>query len=830
MADSNLVVRGLALDILARLANGLGHAFERYVRLFAPHIMAILSDAKASIRASAVTTLNVVGDNCGTASMFPAVATSLETTNPMQRKELAVWLVDRLTSESPGDCQILIAPTLACLEDRTADVRKAGVALLPHIIRHTSYQAVVDAAGNLKPASRSLVIPLIEASRADVRASASQTETLSETRDADRVRPATPVLIAAKTGSAPDPHLPTNRIGGNRGPSALSRPLRPTAAITTSVGSTANKTSQTPAPANATIGTPDKRRVLQSPSHVSARKAVASSSQRFPFIGGNEEAKIMRAQKDTLSLKWALDSAPRTDQLDLLSAQMATVTDPALLSKLFSTSVHAERDHQDALSLLLDAGNAAVHNADVGQFGIEGSEMRDRLKANADLLLKYLTIRLQDGATATTLKCFDIIDQLLAIILNSNEQLSDCEATAVMPSLVNKVSSSDRYVKSSMSDGILTQLGDAKEPIRQRSRNAIRVMGSIYPSSKIFTALLEYGSCHKNSRCRTETVEELGNLLRRQGISVCQPHKAMPLLASMLADKDAACRSATLGTLAQAHALIGDRLFAYVGDLPDRERSMLDERLRRASPSTSSSPKTQAHAASIVATNNNSSPARLSSRQSALPRANLQAALPRSAQVSRLPSSNVTALPKPRIPSIPSTHVARDITTVRAESQHPSTDRGAYKSATAIGGEDKHDLLRNIQDASPAACVDALKRVQRDISEQADYLVDHASELVDSVTAVIRLAFRGIGARTGDDVLRQCKHLMQTLSSFFDLRKYSLAVGRDALRQLLEELTRCLVDTAEKAAESDAVASLSKVLNMILIRIFHNAQRNHCYG
>ena len=109
------------------------------------------------------------------------------------------------------------------------------------------------------------------------------------------------------------------------------------------------------------------------------------------------------------------------------------------------------------------------------------------------------------------------------------------------------------------------------------------------------------------------------------------------------------------------------------------------------------------------------------------------------------------------------------------------------------------------------------------------HAASHADQLTEAVSMQMRLAFDGLDASTSQAVLRLCKHLMQTLSTFFDHKQLASAVSRDALGRLLEELTRRLLETADNPA-SESIMSLSKVLNMVLIRIFHHADQSACFG
>jgi cytoskeleton-associated protein 5 len=47
----------------------------------------------------------------------------------------------------------------------------------------------------------------------------------------------------------------------------------------------------------------------------------------------------------------------------------------------------------------------------------------------------------------------------------------------------------------------------------------------------------------------------MASLLKKYGISVCEPSKAMPVVASMISDKDPQVRKSTLGVLRLVYGL-----------------------------------------------------------------------------------------------------------------------------------------------------------------------------------------------------------------------------------------------------------------------------------
>ncbi|KAG8798707.1 Microtubule-associated protein, microtubule dynamics during spindle orientation, partial [Serendipita sp. 398] len=165
--DQNKLVQALALDIIARIATGMNKPFEKYTRIFAVPVATVLADQKAPIRTSAMATLTAMATACESIdSLVHGLAAALEVQNPMQRSTLLGWLVDWFKDHPPTTANSLsdfAAPTILCLDDRSAEVRKAAQGLLPYLIQNIGYDAVVKETNPLKPASRSAILPMLQA-------------------------------------------------------------------------------------------------------------------------------------------------------------------------------------------------------------------------------------------------------------------------------------------------------------------------------------------------------------------------------------------------------------------------------------------------------------------------------------------------------------------------------------------------------------------------------------------------------------------------------------------------------------------------------------------
>lgn len=119
--------------------------------------------------------------------------------------------------------------------------------------------------------------------------------------------------------------------------------------------------------------------------------------------------------------------------------------------------------------------------------------------------------------------------------------------------------------------------------MRHGVRQIIRQICLVYPYTKVFAYTMD-GLKSKNARQRTECLDELGSLIERYGINVCQPSPATALkeVARHIGDRDNSVRSAALNCIVQAHFLIGERVLKMIGNLSDKDTSMLEERIKRA--------------------------------------------------------------------------------------------------------------------------------------------------------------------------------------------------------------------------------------------------------
>lgn len=449
VVDTNKVVQTLALDIVARIATGMGKPFEKHVKFFVVPVAAALSDQKAPIRAAAIQTLTAIAIACeGLDPMVHFLGTALETTNPTQRASLLGWIADFIKEHpitSPLDLGAWAGTVVACLDDRSADVRKGAQALLPALITSVGFDKVMAQTNSLKPASRKTAIPLIQAAK-DMSTPSPTTVAPPAVKTTTRPAP-TPAPVpttASATPPTPAP-LPPSPTSPSSPPSTM--PNKPTGVRRKLPQGTSSNTDSKAEPAEeptrmrmpGKLGTTGlKRPGVPGVAKIPTLPFVTA----LPFTSMNIEAKRSRLAKD--AQKWVNESGPvRKDLADLLQHQMELHTSKDLVGQLFSHDHNAVNDHVTGLSTMYEFFSAAESGSE--KYG-DPSDIRALGLACSDLALKYVSIKVHEPQSNLVTKCLDVVAAVISFFLSLDAQIEDAEALCFVPTLIHKVSLPVCYV------------------------------------------------------------------------------------------------------------------------------------------------------------------------------------------------------------------------------------------------------------------------------------------------------------------------------------------------------------------------------------------------
>ncbi|KAJ8463558.1 hypothetical protein ONZ51_g10183 [Trametes cubensis] len=867
VTDANKAVQSLALDIVARIATGMGKPFEKHTRFFVVPVASVLADQKAPIRAAALQTLTAIVNACeGFEPLVPGIATALESPNPLQRASLLNWIADYFKEhELPAglDLSSWAGHVVSCLDDRNGDVRKGAQALLPTLIASVGFDHVMHQTNSLKPASKSTAVPLIQAARGSAPAVAKSAPAPAAAKAAAPATKAAPAVAKAPSvspaPSAPSPPpaaepatkmAPPSKLTGVRRKLPQGTVSRPESRAETPVEAT---TSRLPSK----LGTGLKRpgAAIGGPSKPPAHLPTDISSPMI-FTSPNPDTKRLRLAKD--GNRWVIESGPsRKDLAELLQHQMEPHASKELLALLFSHDHNAVNDHVSGLNMIQDFYTSA-HTGDDQQQAV--------CIANSDLALKFVSLKAHEPQSNLVQKCMDVVDAVLAFLQSVDYQLSDQEAMCFIPTIVHKI---------------------------------VQTLPKVYAYSRVFQLLLENGLKSKVAKTRQGTLDELASLLKRFGIGACEPAKAFPVVASMISDKDPQVRKSALAVLSEGYVLVGEKIWSLVGPLSPKDKTQLEERLRRvpgmSSPDRVETAPIATHASRIatgIPRSGSPAPGPVSRLASAVPRSASPALVAPSriarpgspSQPARSSSPAPSHLARPSSPArggkIPGpSHVAQPTsptaagrpktflpsrlgpprsrlasTAASSALPPPSTSsrsslddvfqanghRGGFGHHAYDEHEERQDpaseditvTISSILSNDPSRSVDALKKIQKVLeigpeqgpsSPAYQELAEHTEGLIETITLQMAHVFEHPEDITLPENFRLAKHLIQTLNAFCDHVFLAESLTVDILTSLLEELTLRLLQTDN--SPDTKVKDLSRFINMIILRLFATGRR-----
>ncbi|KFM68160.1 Cytoskeleton-associated protein 5, partial [Stegodyphus mimosarum] len=272
-----------------------------------------------------------------------------------------------------------------------------------------------------------------------------------------------------------------------------------------------------------------------------------------PLVANNMKDQRLLDEKALKVLKWNFTNPREEFYIQLKDQMIAANWSKTLISHCFHNDF---KFHIKAIDLLIES----LENS------VEASA------ANLDLILKWLALRFFDTNPSVLIKSLEYLLALFRSLLSINYRLLEAEAASFVPYLILKI-------------------GDPKDAVRKGVREIIKVIGKIYPYSKMFSYIMQ-GLSSKNARQRAECLEELGSMIESYGLNVCQPSPAIALkeIARQISDRDNSVRNASLNCVVQAYFIEGEKIYKYVGQLSDKDMSLLEERIKRSAKTKSMKP------------------------------------------------------------------------------------------------------------------------------------------------------------------------------------------------------------------------------------------------
>ncbi|XP_066504885.1 cytoskeleton-associated protein 5 isoform X2 [Hoplias malabaricus] len=551
--DSNKLLVQQTLTILQQVATAMGPSLKQHVRNLGFPIITVLGDSKPNIRAAAMTTLNAWVEQTGLKEWLEGedLSEELKRENPFLRQELLGWLADKLPTmrSVPADLMICLPNLYSCLEDRNGDVRKKAQDTLPTFMMHLGFDKMSKATSKLKPASKDQVVGMLEKARAVMPAKPAAPAKAASSKPAQSAPPAKSASAPAKSQPAVDDYS----VGESKPDPKKTKSAGPAAKKMNSMEQKLKVDKESVANHKRLSGgkPSNQQGVVGKKAPVSTKASTKDDEDKsgpiFILVPNSKEQR-MKEEKSLKILKWNFIT-PRDEYVEQLKTQMATCLAKWLLDELF----HYDFQHQ------VKAVNAMIEHMEAEAEAVVGC---------LDLILKWFTLRFFDTNTSILMKAMEFLKLLFTMLSRENYHLSEYEASSFIPYLILKV-------------------GESKDVVRKDVRAILTMLCNVYSASKMFPFLME-GAKSKNAKQRSECLEELGCLIENYGMNVCQPTpaKALKDIAIHIGDRDTTVRNAALNTVVAAYNVCGDQVFKLIGNLSEKEMSMLEERIKRSAKKT----------------------------------------------------------------------------------------------------------------------------------------------------------------------------------------------------------------------------------------------------
>uniref|UniRef100_A0A240PP00 TOG domain-containing protein n=1 Tax=Anopheles atroparvus TaxID=41427 RepID=A0A240PP00_ANOAO len=518
LIDSNAKIAQTSVEICQQMAIAMGPPCRQYVRAFFPGFLKGLGDSKSFIRSACLACINTWGEQAGYKDFFDGE-----------------MIADALKAGSPAlrtELYAWLAEKLPNLPPKSI-AKDELLAMLPHLYTH-----ITDRSADVRKNANDTILGVMIHLGYDAMVKALDKQKPISRKDIqaalDKTRPSLPVKAAPPPKAAPAPE---------EGPSKLKLKAPKSAGAGGAAGASggragaggsggADKAGAGGAGAGGGAGSTSRK-----------KDEDADSAAPLLAVNGLKKQRFVDEQKLKV-LKWSF-TTPREEFHELLREQMQTANvNKGLMVNMFHDDF---RYHLKVIDALME----------------DLANNEEALICNLDLVMKWLSLRFYDTNPSVLLKGLEYLNQVFQRLVDRQYVLADIEGSSFVPHLLIKI-------------------GDPKDVVRNGVRSLLRQICLLYPFSKVFVFIMD-ALKSKNARQRAECLDELGYLIETYGLTVCQPSQPVALkeIARHISDRDNAVRNAALNAVVQAYFLAGEKIYKLIGQLSEKDLSMLDERIKR---------------------------------------------------------------------------------------------------------------------------------------------------------------------------------------------------------------------------------------------------------
>lgn len=290
LADSNINLIPLALNLLGEVAAASGPTIESHIKTVMPQILGCYANLKNTIRAACGNCLDKWVEEVGMDPILPYLPTALGT--PSGRAELLAWISTKIHYVKKGDVKVLLKPAFQCYQDKTKEVRTVAETALIELARKLGGGKVVEQeCSKLAPTVLTNVRTLLKANEAEI------------------AKKHTPASMAPKS------RIP---IPSGASPSPSPSPRKPEPSSSATNGD-----------ANGSSGAG----LNEAAANQNASSAPASApAQSGPLLRNNK-----KEERELAEVAWIFDVAPTAKLIDILREQTSACVTPELLDYMFSS-------------------------------------------------------------------------------------------------------------------------------------------------------------------------------------------------------------------------------------------------------------------------------------------------------------------------------------------------------------------------------------------------------------------------------------------------------------------------------------------------------------
>ncbi|CAK8693087.1 unnamed protein product [Clavelina lepadiformis] len=530
-------------------------------------------------------------------------------------------------------------------------------------------------------------------------------------------------------------------------------------------------------------------------------KQEEDTSPMFMKLANGKEQR-MKDEAKLKTIKWNFKS-PREELVVQLQQQLSTCVGSSLLTELF----HADfQRHLKAITML----NQAL------------SSDWDSTVQCLDVLLRWFTLKFYDKNTTVHIKSLEYIKSLFDKLIENDYRMTDYEVHAFVPHLITKI-------------------GENKDNIRKAVHGTLKQISLVYPASKLFNHVMD-GIKSKNSRQRSECLDEIALLIATHGVGVCQPTaaKALKEVATNISDRDKGVRSSALNAIVAAYNVSGDIVYKQVGRLNEKDMSMLEERIKRSGKYNEAPP---AAAEPVAATSvqtvkeTRSLPSNLSRQQAPVVDKSNSLSSMRELRSSGSHGHDEVVIPEEirrgiaELPVVNVDHLLEPLEIpdyLRKYEQGDSVSSHAGQALDLIIAQ-----LSSLQLDSTITAIHELYEVVKH-KEKISLLEDKIDQLLSACTTQIRMtserylpmivssepAVQSDPNMTKESFMSLCKSHFGFLAAVFDLPKLASKASTYVLFDMLRAVIQIMIN--EQFVQLFQTTKITQILNLLVLRMIEN--------